>query len=195
MIVNRKYKFVYLSMTKTASESLRPFFLHIRGSKNPDVRNRKGVRNFRHHDRVPPSYAASYDKIVAIRNPYTRIASIYAMAQRNNLNIPYESFEELVDYLLEDVQKDQNEDYDWIRWLPTWKYLEPIKNVKHILKFENLQEDIAKLDFLKGKRVYLSHINRSSKYESFDELATPEIIEKVNLWAGKDFELYGYEKR
>ena len=181
-------------MTKTASESLRPFFLHIKGSKNPELRNRE-VRKFRHHDRIPPSYAILYDKIVTIRNPYTRIASIYAMAQRNNLLIPHKSFEELVDYLLKDIQKTQNEDYNWIRWLPIWKYLEPIKNVRYILKFENLQEDINNLPFLEGNQIHLKHINRSPKYKSFDELATPEIIEKVNLWAGKDFELFEYKRK
>jgi hypothetical protein len=188
MIYNDRAKFVYIGMPKTASSSLDRFFIGVKGS-HP-------VKGIKKHGRIVPTHMQDYDKIVSIRNPYNRVASMYAMAQRHEIKeIPLETFNTFLDYLLGLLELNIDTDTsDYVyRWLPAWKYLEPVKNIKYILRFENLREDVYTLPFLKKRHPKLSNINTHS-YLKFDELVTPSIIEKVNIWAKKDFELFGYKK-
>jgi hypothetical protein len=165
------------------------------GSVNPESRDRRSKRIYRHHDRIPPKYAKSYDTIISIRNPYDRLASLYAMAHRRKmLHIPHRTFEEMVDFLIKSLDSRYDNDYVRLRCLPIHKYIEPIENLKYIIKLENLINDLNKLPYYK-EVTKLPRKNVQPAYKSFNELSTPRILEKVNFWAGPDFELYNYAKR
>jgi len=77
------------------------------------------------------------------------------------------------------------------RYFPMWKYVKSI-GYNVVLKLESLQEDIAQLDFL-PKDIILP-IKNDNRHPSWKEVETPERKEKIQLWAGEDFELFGYEK-
>lgn len=195
MIINNEHKFAYLGMTKTASTSLHQVFKRVPGSINPQIRTKKGISTYRSHGRIVPKCAKNYDKIVSIRNPYDRVASMYNLViTRGTPKVPCDSFEEFVDFILHCLYIDKGmdlKDYKY-RWLPIWKYIEPINNIKHIIKFENLNADIHKISLL--DKVIVPHLNRHKKYKRFEELNSPEIIKKVNEWAGPDFEMFDYKK-
>lgn len=187
-------------MTKTASESLHLFFNSISESNNPYHRGKKGKKMYRHHGRFSPIKCNKYSKIVSIRNPYDRIASIYAMSKRQkqeqrNMRLPVRGLNDLLDFLLYRLKVDtaqDNNDYQH-RWLPIHKFIEPITNVKHLLRFEHLEKDISNLPFIKNKFT-LPHRNFYISYPSFEKIATIEILEKANIWAGEDFKLFNYKK-
>jgi len=72
-----------------------------------------------------------------------------------------------------------------------WKYIKSI-GYNVVLKLESLQEDIAQLDFL-PKDIILP-IKNDNSHPAWEEVETAERREKIQLWAGEDFDLFGYEK-
>ncbi len=112
-----------------------------------------------------------------------------------NYMVPQGSLNILLDFMLEILEKDTSEDtYDYnYRWLPIWKYIEPLPNIKYLIKFETLGQDIGALPFI-SNNLNMPHLNYHPKKFKLNEIIDQEILEKANLWAGKDFELFGYNK-
>jgi hypothetical protein len=104
----------------------------------------------------------------------------------------FKSFDTWLDFLIENNKKDTytQDSIEYI-YFPYWKFLEPM-GYDEIIKVESLSEDLSKLPFI-NKKVNIPRVNSTKKYPTWQELETPERKEKIIAWAGKDFELFGYE--
>lgn len=193
MIVSKTHKFVYFDVPKTASTSLDELFTKYGGVLI------RPPSNLAKHNRIVPDYASDYTKIVSVRNPYDRATSHYFMAIKNKTRVPTNSFEEYLDYCISTLEyPTDTKDGLIYHFFPIWKILgEWLDKVEYVIRFEHLEEDINKIPFISRNimngYIKLPHKNKS-EHRKFDEIKTPSIIEKINIWAKKDFEIFGYEK-
>ena len=184
MIVSNKYKFVYIDPPKTASMTLDSLF-----SRNfigrivppPNSKNKK-------HGRIIPEHAKNYLKIVSVRNPIDRIISYYYDYTRKKTRPIFQSFEEFLDYSIR-VNNLPNifDDQIYIHYCLT-KYIEPI-GYDIVLKVENLEKDFNSLPFVKTF-IPIPMKNKGNYNSSID---ITKYLDKIYLWAGEDFKVFGYE--
>lgn len=199
MLISKKYKFVYLDVPKTASSSLDEVFTEY-GGKLQKVTSRG--RQYLKHCRLIPNYATNFVKIASVRNPYARIVSHYNFNKRNETAIRefskywgeghLDSFDSYIDLCLK-INEEYNYDTDYMQAynrFPQWKYLE-LTGYDYIIHTESLEKDLKVIPFIKS--INIPHKNKM-EYNSWQEWITPERNEKIIEWAGKDFNLFGYEK-
>jgi hypothetical protein len=196
MIISDRYQFVYYDPPKTASTAIDKFFIQKYGGVAQKRLNRGAVRT--KHARKPAP--KGYLRIASVRNPFKRATSYYFFqkhmphSQRVMLmnEAAFESFDTWLDFLIENNKKDTytQDSIEYI-YFPQWKFLEPMGYDK-IIKVESINEDLSSLPFVKN-HVVLPKSNTTQKYPKWSELETPERKEKIIAWAGKDFELFGYE--
>ena len=194
MIVSNKNKFIYFDVPKTASLSLDNIFLqHAEGIfiRPPFTSNLSNK-----HCRIIPQFAKDYTKIISVRNPYDRMTSFYYFHVKRKVELQQmgiSTFDEFIDYCLNVTNKYDAtvEDGLMYRYFPIWKYVKPT-GYDIVIKLESLREDLSKLNFL-PKDIILPTENQNS-HPDWEEVETPERKEKIQLWAGEDFELFGYEK-
>ena len=194
MIISDKHKFIYIDIPKTASVTLDSIFTEYSGGylQRPPIQSNLMNK----HCRVVPEHAKYYTKIVSVRNPYDRMTSFYYFSVARKVELQQmgvSTFDGFIDYCLNATIKHDATEVNGLmyRYFPMWKYVKPISyNV--VLKLESLQQDIAQLDFL-PKDITLPIRNENS-HPAWGEVETLERKEKIQLWAGEDFELFGYEK-
>ncbi len=63
--------------------------------------------------------------------------------------------------------------------------------VDKIVRMENLHSDLSELGLDMNQELTL---NTGDYLDKWSDIKTPELIEVINLWAGKAFDLYGYER-
>lgn len=194
MIISDKYKFIYIDVPKTASVTLDSIFTEHSAGYLQRPPAQSNLMN--KHCRVVPEHAKYYTKIVSVRNPYDRMTSFYYFSVARKVELQQmgvSTFDEFIDYCLNTTIKHDATEVNGLmyRYFPMWKYIKPMSyNV--VLKLESLQEDIAQLDFL-PKDIILP-IKNNNSHPSWEEVENQERKEKIQLWAGEDFELFGYEK-
>ena len=200
MIISDSHKFVYYDPPKTASAALDTFFTKNYGGGAQKPLNSGAVRT--KHGRQIPDTAKDYFKVVSVRNPFERIISFYyfsttAPHSRGILKYNTEAWQNIdtfIDFCVRNVKTDSyTADSHQYIYFPVWKFLEPMGYDAFVRK-EHLSEDLAKLPFIKGTPS-IPKTNTTKKYPTWEELETPERKEKIIAWAGKDFELFGYEQR
>lgn len=176
----KELKFVHI--TKTAGSSIEKCAFKkgiLWGSFDPIYKERVG---FWH--KPPEDLLNDYDLFTVVRNPYNRcLSEFYCNFNGNRNKINKNKFNILIrDKIL------NNRSY--YHWTPQYEY---IKNVKHILYFENLKEEFHNLMKLYNLPIVLNQkSNKSSKVYSIKDFdnETISLVQKVyNL----DFSL-GYNK-
>ena len=194
MIVSDKHKFIYIDVPKTASVTLDSIFTeHCAGYlQRPPIQSNLANK----HCRIVPEHAKYYTKIISVRNPYDRMTSFYYFSVSRKVELQQmgvSTFDEFIDYCLDTTLKHDATEVNGLmyRYFPMWKYVKSI-GYNVVLKLESLQEDITQLDFL-PKDIILP-VKNDNRHPSWKEVETPERKEKIQLWAGEDFELFGYEK-
>ncbi len=129
-----------------------------------------------------------YDWFVVIRNPYERIVSLINYYKTYE---PYLYLEREISDLLTFILN--NDDFTT---LPSSDYVfdGERKIVKHVLYYENLEEEFNNLMKLYNLDIPLINngIHVSNKYVSKHDL-TPEFIEKINIKYANDFKNFGYQ--
>lgn len=184
MIISNTHKFVYLDIPKTASSTLDSIFSKYGGKVIPiHSKNTK-------HNRNIPSYASNYDIIASIRDPYDRLVSHYWFEYGRGRK---DTFEEYVDFHLSILDCDDLEiDPNKYRYFPCAKYLKPF-DVKHLIRLENIQDDLKCLPFYRERKLMRLHANKHPSFQEMD--LSKSLVNKINIWAKMDCELYGYPIR
>ena len=151
--------------------------------------------NMHVHSRAVPSSAKNYTKIVTVRHPYDWIVSYFYFYQFRNLLPELYTINKFIDYCIRCVEEHPSNtpDIAIYRHFPIWKYMEPF-GYDIFLKLEDINNEVInKLSFYpEGKRWRKDNVN--PRKPPTKEVLTDELKIKIQRWAGKDFELFGYER-
>jgi hypothetical protein len=146
--------------------------------------------SFNHSKNIPHKYK-HYHKFTFVRNPYERFCALYHACVVNdrkpfvpkNVNTPldyarfYATLTKHGSYPRADLTASQS---FWHKGLP----------INEFIHIEDAEEIM---------RSRYSHIDKfphvlKREHPTWKDIKTPEITVYVNFWAGKDFELLGYER-
>lgn len=200
MVVSDKYKFVYFDVPKTGSRSAQDTLREI--DKNARIiytgRIPSGQflgKNMHVHSRAVPAAAKNYTKIVTVRHPYDWIVSYFYFYKQRKLSPELHTIDKFIDYCIRCVEEhpSNTKDIAIYRHFPVWKYMEPF-GYDIFLKLEDINNEVInKLSFYpKNKKWRKDNIN--DRKPPTKEVLTDELKIKIQRWAGKDFELFGYER-
>lgn len=208
MIIDPKLKWLYVGPPKTGSTTLHKLLV-----KEPFTGTRIGVAGNpvdkfgQHSSMLPEEVDEAWRIFVSVRNPYTRIVSLWLHSCNQHKNIdnaeirkynPLLSFSEFVEFCCTHSTTKQ------CMWSAQHVYLEDI-TVKgftpELWRLEQLKKDIAKsMSFFSivppsivvensTRPLMTDHGKQAFVWSS---VYTSDLILKVRQWAGKDFELLGY---
>ena len=195
MIVCHKHKFVYFNIPKTGTNSIEELFKKRFKGNIFKPKGRGITSGMKTHFRGVPVGVEHFDRIISVRNPYTRVLSMYnfekSKGKGKNLwgRKPFVSYCEWVLKLTQIHDFDEPADSAY-RYFSCSKYGK-LNGWQKFIRMENLIEDINGLGY--GEVGKIPHINPSHG-RSWDQVKTPEIIEIINEWADDDFELFGYQR-
>lgn len=136
----------------------------------------------------------NYFKFCIIRNPYNKLYSAWNFIKERhgyidvNDFIKYKLNEEFI-YGKELIQGDAR-----VHYRPQFTFVYNNENNKFanfIIRYENLNEDISKMNEKYGLNIPLYDNGNSQK--SYINLLNKESIKKINSLYKKDFELFNYE--
>jgi hypothetical protein len=210
MIISKKYKFVYLPPMKTGSSSLHLLlsrkyaanwiwchkglrFKKLRKISNKDTSNIKKRKNGLglirgKHIIHMPKFLDGYFVFATIRNPYTRMVSRYCHDKRSKLPFTNNFKSYLQHYL---PKKHRNCLYYELR--RNKDYIPPLGcipfKINAYVRLEHLEEDFAKLPFIKTKHKF-PIIN--TKQNKCSPKYTNKTASMVRKWLAKDFDYFGY---
>lgn len=146
---------------------------------------------------------SEYFKFTFVRNPWDRLLSAYNFLKKEGLNHmdqqfcddvlnSYDTFEQFV---MEWVNRGNVE--NWVHFIPQYHYLyDDNMNlvVDFVGYFENFNDDFENVRAKLGTDKPLKHFNqtKSDKKNSYKEVYTLEMAEKVADVYKEDIELFGY---
>lgn len=191
MILLPDKRIVYVDPTKTGSQSLDLIFKQLHRGQYIRIPNQSTDK----HNRVIPTELADCEILASVRNPYERVFSLYKMDIRLNLTFHADvdkGFDHYLDCVLDLDEKyphDHN-DVSVYRYFSCSKWLE-MYDVDYVVRMEHMLEDLDKHGLSCPRNVVM---NPGNYEESWDSENKSERISKINAWARKDFENYGYEK-
>lgn len=209
MIVNHDKKWIYISPPKTASTAL--CFLLTDGAYQNNLwgktlqPNFGGINEATQHFPLNMDYLDdkynTYMRFVSVRNPFTRIISLFnhwkyghnAIASNiDKTDIDLFGFLKLVLQSRTDdsIQLGGNSFFNksccnW--WKPGYNVIR-VENLKNDLDRLNLHQNDYEIPLLNDMKYLPKDIKNK-------ELHTSETIELTIEWANEDFELFGYEKK
>lgn len=196
MILSRKHKYVFISTPKTGSHT---FFKLLEEEFG-------GERQWPEFHRTEmPTNTTGYTVFSTVRNPYERLVALWNSLLHNpNDRHGYR------DAWMSAIRKD-----DFLTFCAF--AAKHHKNIEHLaqvrlprlmtpqhrwygrmpadvipLHIENVKKEFHRLPFVKKEVIIPHELKRD--HAGWDDLKTEEIIELANVWAGEDFEKFGYIK-
>lgn len=157
----------------------------------------QGYKHLHHH--VQP-----YQKrfvLSFVRNPYDRAVSAfhYLNTGGNNPNDVIEKENFIAKYngdFNEFVRNAFPMTLMQIHFMPqySWIYRNDVSLCNYVGKFENIRDDLQKLDkIINLKPTFVPHQNKS-EHKHYEEYYTPETKKIIYNYYEKDFKLFGYEE-
>ena len=199
MILSRTYKYVFISTPKTGSHS---FFKLLQDEFDGE---RLGPE---FHRTTMPAKVEGYTVFSTCRNPYDRLVALWNSLLFSNGTKPdkhgyrdtwlsvlrtddFAAFAKFAAKHANDIEQVSKvrmptlmiPQHRWYRRMPP--------NVIP-LHLENINSEFNSLTFV-DKPVNIPHALKRT-HASWQELRTEEIISYANIWAGEDFEKFGYTK-
>jgi hypothetical protein len=149
-----------------------------------------GGHTFDRHVNIWPHEVRRYKKVVAVRNPYNRLVSLYLHlatreAGHGNKSPNFKTF-------AEQVVADSPELQGWFKWnLTKWLKGADDKEIEidDVIHVENLKDDLARI---KLPVVSLPFLNKNYRAQQYDAFFDPEILAAVLPWTQPDCERFGY---
>ena len=196
MIVSHKHKFVFISTPKTGSHT----FFKLLPEQFDGERQTGGF-----HRRDIPKGTEGYTIFSTVRNPYERLVALW-----NSLLHTKPDPHAYRDTWLSVIRKDDfrtfckfaADNHKRIETLasvrmptlmmPQHRWYNKIPENVIPLHLENINKEFHELPFITEPVIIPHELKRD--HHSWDDLKTDEIIEFANIWAGDDFEKFGYSK-
>lgn len=221
MIINNQYQFIYIHVPKTAGTAVSTYLQQYAGPADIDLGG--AVIKHKDHDKheiavslnqlwnkqwgiekhsrtavarakIGPAIWARSFKFAFVRSPFSRTYSGFRFAQRNHsLNGALDNMS-FADFLRSDI-------FTTLRILPIQSqaaFLEPIKQIDFIGRFENLNEDLALVSsIIERKRVAVPKIETLNKSAEPDEWRSmsEDDMEIIRTVLAADFDTLGYSKK
>lgn len=190
MIINRNRKFVFICVAKTASTSIRRYFGHKKDPP-PEEYHMFLEEGLRQHP-----YARDYFKFAFVRNPYSRLFSIYKDFHKRH-NHQWDSEIKSKNTFESFILDLENSGYSkYIHLQPQFEYVR-FQNqigVDFLGKYENLNEDFKKVETILGLPSKELIKIRASGNQPLRPNYTDEMKKVVQRVYAEDFERFGYEK-
>jgi len=184
VVISIPRKYVFVNLTKCASQSLRAILVdHF------DGKPRLGTH---HMNDVPHGYR-NFFTFACVRNPYDRAISLWYSMLYTRPDDRYGFRKhcgsiELVPFLkwlnsVEPYNALMFSQYGWLRDI----------SMSMVLRFENLDEEVKRLPFWRDD-VKLERRNASKGRKPWQDYMTDEVVNLINVWARDDFSHFGYER-
>jgi len=170
----------------------------------------EGQRHGNYHCHVVPPEAKNYFKFCTVRNPYNKLASAWSFVQ-NDKAIHRSQVKSLMTKpltlinFMEWVAKERNNMLGYAlnglkigaSLTPTHRYIdERLRGLvmDEYIQIEHADEQFSKLPFVNDsvKVPKIFSMSDQSFYTKWEDIASPEITELANEWAGEDFDRFGY---
>ena len=135
----------------------------------------------------------TYKKFCVVRNPYEKVISAWNyLMETMNLNIEFKIYLEFKDIVSENEY--------WHIFMPQYENMIDENNnmvIDYIIKFENLEEDLAKVLKNIGVDKIIHNkekVKNKRQYDYYKKYYDQNSLEIINKLYEKDFELFGYKK-
>lgn len=203
MIVQHAARWLYIGPPKTGSTTLHT---ELQRPRFGGAMAQPGVQ----HDVLPPKGCEDYFKFATVRSPYHRATSLYwhfltdiraAEAEASKVspayNMPFRtdlySFEQFMELMISDRLPFEPLRNAFFRNTLTW-WLRAVK-LDAIIRLENLEDAFKALPIWHDK----DNTPNFGRYNSVGTpgwrfMMNPTVIHLVEIWAGEDFEKFGYAK-
>ena len=182
--ISSKYKCGFIHIPKTAGTTIELLLF------NDNLKRTINRPNSLHENINYYNYYYDYFLFSFVRNPYTRIISIYNYYMNNGNKSKYDSNLLCKNTTLDDFLVKYN--HTTIKHLRTqYSFLQNSKHINFIGRFENYNKDIIYIcNKLKIDKPTINNIRRCDKT---NYIITPKFINKVNEIYKIDFETYNYK--
>lgn len=211
MRISHKYKFIYIAVTKTGSTTLRHLL-----NKYSDIKSKNDQGEFRHHAKAEELKRTfqekgwswdDYFKFTVVRNPVSRLHSIYKYKVRIGSKPPSDYFKKFaMNFYLNCAQfKELNisfEDavlYDKIHIPSQTSWLMSADKkllLNKFIKIENIRDELPHiwrhLGLPPSELKMIPDLNQSPSDVSWNSLLSVAAINKIRSAYSEDFELLGY---
>jgi len=176
VIISNKYKLIFVTTPKSGSHTgfmlMEDYF--------------DAAAGFNHNLKIP-GRCKNYHSFTFVRNPYERFCSLYHACVINDEKrfVPNYAKENILNYGAWYAGMAKRDSYPRIDLCAAqWKWHENSK-IDEYVQIEEAQYRFAALD--------IPH-ELKREHPTWKDVKNDELTMYVNIWAGKDFELYGYNK-
>lgn len=200
MIISKKHRYLFISVPKTGTHTMYQLL----------TEKFDGERHGNYHCHEVPREALNYFKFCTVRNPYNKLASAWSFIQNKDA-IHRAQVKDLMRKpvtlmnFMEWVVKERSNMLAYAlnglkigaSLTPTHRYIDqrlPQVRFDAYIQIENADEQFSKLPFVRGQ-VEVPKVFTMSKepyYQKWEDIASPEVTELANTWAGEDFDRFGY---
>jgi len=157
------------------------------------------------HKTTMPPKTNGYTVFSTVRNPYDRLVALWnsllhakkdTHGYRDAWMVALRSDEFLPFCKFAADNKDKIERITKVRtptlMMPQHRWYRRLPDGVIPLHLENISEEFHALPFVKNRCTIPHLLHR--RHATWDDLKTDEIIEYANIWAGEDFEKFGYTR-
>lgn len=200
MRISHKYKFIFICIPKTASESIRkalnPYSDIISSSKFPYYWHVKAQELKMHFEKIDWAWNG-YFKFAFIRNPWERLVSRYHYSKPDK-NLKYwhtDGWDESDLISFDEYIKTCNDKMGCCHDVNQLDYITDDKGgflVDFVGRYENLEEDWKVICDRIGIKTGISCIN-ASKHKHYSLYFTEETKQIVIEWFKRDIEKFNYK--
>lgn len=177
MIINEKYKFIFIAVPKTGTTSIEQFLLNNVEGSVKDMSDKHKHLTAREIKRKIPDYD-NYVKITVVRNPYDWYVSWYTYRQRSNSKISSNGL----------TLKEYIEKYPMDEQVNFIKDSDGKVRIDYIIRFENgIETELIKIlnklripyKEISFDKINVSTMRKFRDYKEYYDVETKIIVDKL----------------
>jgi len=182
MIISHKYKLVFITTPKSGS--------HTGFKLMEDYFGAAG--GFNHSTKIPAGLK-DYSSFTFVRNPYERFCALYHACVTNHYKawVPKSARKTKLSYAKWYASMAKKNCYVRSDLTSSQSYWHKNSRIKNYIQIEKAEEIFDSL--YPELNIQMPHELRREHF-TWEDVKTDNLIHYINIWAGDDFKLYGYER-